>query len=89
MSDTVVALKEDIRYRIIGAEGVIVRQNAGEVIVVNEIGASIVAAIDGKTSVDVLIDKIHDAYDVDKEQAAQDVLAFLDEIVKVGVAEFV
>ena len=77
----------DVRYRIIDDEAVVIRQDAGEVLGLNDIGARLLELIDAKTPVAGLFDKMADEFEIDRNQLEQDVLGFLQELREAGVIE--
>ena len=51
----------------------------------NEVATIIWQLVNGQTSVDKIIDAVHDAYDVDREEATKDTVEFLDSLEKEGL----
>lgn len=78
-------LSADVRFRTVGGEGVIVRQSAAEVLVVNEVGAAILEQIDGANSALDIVERLAPTCDVERAQLTADVLAYLDELYASGV----
>ncbi len=79
--------RPDVRFRVIDAEGVVVRQSAGEVLVLNELGTRILAMADGATPVAKWIDTLLGAFEVERVQLERDVLDFAAELVAQGLLE--
>lgn len=79
--------KSDIRYRVIDDEAVVVRQTDAEVLVINEVGARVLALLDGKTELAAVMATIESEFDVAPDQLQQDVRAFVEEIRGAGVIE--
>jgi hypothetical protein len=79
------AKREDTRYRNIGGEGIVVRQTAGEVLVLSEVGARVVDLIGSANHVDAVLSALATEYDVDPAVLEKDVLAYLQELVDAGV----
>jgi hypothetical protein len=79
--------RRDVRFRVVGDEGVLVRQEAGEVIAVNEVGASVLALLDSRRSVGNILDALLEEYDVDRASLSSDVFRFLAELQEAGVLE--
>ena len=77
----------DARYRNIGGEGIVVRQAAGEVLVLNGIGARVLDLLESGNSVASLLDTLGAEYDIDRAILRQDVLAYLQELLDAGVIE--
>jgi hypothetical protein len=65
-------------------EGVFVLQEAGEVLVVNEVGAFIVEQLKAERSVDELVAAITVRYAVDAERARADAKSLLDALLEAG-----
>lgn len=65
-------------------EGIFVLQEAGEVLVVNEIGAFIVEQLQTERSVDQVVTAITDRYDVDQDRARADARILLDALLEAG-----
>jgi hypothetical protein len=84
---SVLRRRADVRYRIIDEEGVVVRQNAGEVLVLNDLATRILALADGVAPVAGWIDALLRDFDVDRPRLERDVLAFAGELVEQGLLE--
>lgn len=89
MIETGTVLKRcaDTRYRNIGGEGVVVRQTAGEVLVLNEIGVRVLELLETTLPVSGLLDALDAEYEIDRPTLERDVLAYLRELVDAGVIE--
>jgi len=72
------------RFRVMDDEGVFVLQEAGEVLVVNEVGAFIVEQLKSERSVDEVVAAITDRYAVDAERARADATSLLDALLEAG-----
>jgi len=77
----------DIRWRRIDGEAVVIRQRAGEVLVMNEVAARILDLADGRTPVSAWIEILAQEYDADREALERDVLAFTAELAAEGMLE--
>ncbi len=77
----------DVRFRVIAGEGVIIRQEAGEAIVVNEVGARILKLLSEGMSATTLVDRIAQEFDVEKDDLARDVDRYVSELVAANVVE--
>ena len=84
---TVLQRRSDVRYRRIEGEAVVLRQSAAEVLVLNEVGASVLDLADGELSVGEWIDALAGEYDGDSASLARDVLAFAAELAEAGLLE--
>jgi hypothetical protein len=65
-------------------EGIFVLQDAGEVLVVNRVGAFIVEQLKSDQSLDEVVTAVARHYDVDEERARADAAALLDELLAAG-----
>jgi hypothetical protein len=91
MIETGAVLKRciDTRYCNIGGEGVVVRQTAGEVLVLNEIGVRVLELLEATMPVSGLLDALEAEYEIDRPTLERDVLVYLRELVDAGVIEHV
>lgn len=84
---TVLRRRSDVRYRRIEGEAVVLRQSAAEVLVLNEVGASVLDLADGERSVRQWIEELTHEYDADADTLTRDVLTFADELHDAGMLE--
>ena len=84
---TVLRRRSDVRYRRIEGEAVVLRQSAAEVLVLNEVGASVLDLADGRRPVGEWINTIVHEYGADRETVARDVLEFAGEAAEAGLLE--
>ena len=77
----------DARYRNIGGEGIVVRQNAGEVLVLNDVGVRVLELLAAGGPVAGALETLAAEYEVDRAVLAQDVVAYLQELLEAGVVE--
>ena len=78
-----------MRYRRIEGEAVVLRQSAAEVLVLNEIGASVLDLADGDRPVREWIEALAEEYAADPATLARDVLEFAGELQEAGLLETV
>lgn len=83
--DSVFRRADDIKFRRIGDEGIAVRQQAGEVLVLNEIGHLVLELADGTRPVSQLVEAIADRYDSDAETIRRDLYIYLERLVENAV----
>ena len=88
-SSTVLRRRSDVRYRRIEGEAVVLRQSAAEVLVLNEVGASVLDLADGERPVGEWIEILAAEYDADPETLAAEVLEFAGELREAGLLETV
>jgi hypothetical protein len=67
--------------RVIDGEAVLVLADSGQVQVLNEVGARVWELADGTRSLAQIVDEVVSEFDVGAEQAAADVLAFVERLV--------
>lgn len=84
---SVLQRRADVRFRVIDEEGVVVRQSAGEVLVLNDLATRILAMADGLTPVAQWIDALAGEFEVERPDLERDVLAFAAELVEEGLLE--
>ena len=72
------------RFRVMDDEGIFVLQDAGEVLVVNEVGAFIVEQLKAQHSLDEVITSVTERYAVDAERARSDTTSLVDELLQAG-----
>ena len=72
------------RFRVMDDEGIFVLQDAGEVLVVNEVGAFIVEQLKAERSLDEVVTGITERYAVEAERARSDTTALLDDLLRAG-----
>jgi hypothetical protein len=77
----------DVRYRIIDDEAVVVRQEAGEVLGLNQTAARLLDLIDAKSTVSDLIDAMAEEFAIERTTLEHDVMKFLVELLGAGVIE--
>lgn len=78
-------LSPDVRFRLLDGEGIMVRQDTGEVIVVNEVGAQIVNYIREGRLCSSIPDDIAGEFEVTRDAAETDLDVYLDELESKGV----
>ena len=75
----------DAAYRLYDGEGVIVQAETMVVRVVNPTGSRVWELLDGERTVGLVIETICEEYEVDREEAENDVLGFLEELEENGL----
>ena len=79
--------RTDVRFRVVEDEGVVVRQAAGEVLVLNEVATRILALADGATPVAGWVDCLALEFEIDRPALQRDGLAFAAELIPQGLLE--
>ena len=72
------------RFRVLDGEGIFVLQEAGEVLVVNEVGAFIVEQLHAERSLDDVIEAVTQHYAVDTATARADAEQLLHALLEAG-----
>ena len=73
---------EKIAYRIIDDEVIVVNLEKSTFHTLNSVGAYIWQKLDGKTSVQMIIQDLSDEFDVDSETAEKDTIEFINSMLK-------
>jgi hypothetical protein len=79
--------RADARHRNIGGEGVVVKQKAGEVLVVSEVGARVLDLVESGTDVRGMLQVLAAEYDVAPDALERDVTAYLRQLLDAEVIE--
>ncbi len=83
----VLTRRADVRFRVIEDEGVVVRQAAAEVLVLNAVATRMLALADGRATVGGWIESLLEEFEVERGVLERDVLAFAGELVEQGLLE--
>jgi hypothetical protein len=79
--------RPDVRYRQIDGEAVVLRQDAGETLVLNEEGSLILDLLAKGNPPEEVAAELAAAFEVEPEQALADVLRFAAELEDAGILE--
>lgn len=85
--DTVFRRSSAVRFRVLDDEGVVIHQKAGEVLVVNEVGARVLQLLDGKRTVGAVVESLTEEWQVTPEDLRRDVEDYLRRLVAAGIVE--
>jgi len=77
----------DVRYRAVDDETIVVRQEAAEALVLNEVAGRILELVDGKRDVRAIIATLESEYDIDAAALGSDVEAYVCELLELGVVQ--
>lgn len=80
-------LRPDVRYQPIDTEGVVVRQEAAEILILNEVGTRILALVDEGLAPPAIVERLAGQFDAEPERLAGDLTAFLQELSAAGLIE--
>lgn len=79
--------RADVRYRQIDGEAVVLRQDAGETLVLNEAGSLILDCLAKGRSAAETANALAEAFEVSENEALSDVEAFAAELEAAGILE--
>jgi Coenzyme PQQ synthesis protein D (PqqD) len=85
--DAVFRTRDDVRYRIVAPEAVVVRQSGPEVLVLNGVGARVLESVAAGQPFAKVVAALAEEYEVPAPTLERDVVSFLDELVASGVIE--
>jgi len=88
-STSILRPARDLRFRRIDDEAVVVRQRAGEVLVMNETAARLLELADGQSTVADWVEALAGEYEVGREELERDILAFALDLAAEGMLELV
>ena len=75
----------DFVFKKVKNESVLLNAKTGDYFGLNEVGTDFYALVDGKISLEEIIKKIMDDYDVDKELLQKDIGELVDQLLKKGI----
>ena len=82
-------LPSDVRYRVVGGEAVVLRQNDAEVVVLNEVGSRILDLMAAGRSLQAARRVLLEEFDVAPEELDRDLREFVTELETSNVLESV
>lgn len=77
----------ETRYRILEGEAVVVCLDAGEVFVLNDVGARVMDLLDGRRTLADIRDLLLIEYEVGKAQLEQDLHSYIHELKEARIVE--
>lgn len=80
-------IRSDVRYRLIREEAVVLKQEEGETLVLNEVAARILELLGEERTVTEIAECLVTEFDVEPEEALTDVTEFTQELAETGVVE--
>ena len=84
-TSTVLRRVDDVRFRAVDDETVVIRQEAAEALVLNEVAGRLLELIDGQNTVGALVECLLAEYDVPAEDLVADVQEYLEELLSTGL----
>ncbi len=85
-ADTILRRCADVRFRTVLDEGVVIKQETAEVLVLNEVAARTLELLDGARTVAEVEAQLAAEFDAPPE-LGHDVVAYLDELLAAGIVE--
>lgn len=73
-------INNDVRFRVMDDEAVLVRQGAGEAFVLNQTGAVLLPLLEAGAEHEVLVEALVTEFDVSDKQAERDVQSFVSQL---------
>jgi len=86
-TNSIVKRRDDVRWRVMGDEAVVLQRTQAEVLVLNPVGLRVLELIDAERTVQDLLTTLAAEYDVEPDTLRQDVLAYLLELADAAVLE--
>ena len=83
----ILQLKSDVRQSRVADEGIILRQDDGEILVVNEVAIHFIELLDGQKSIDALADILFQEYAVERTVLLADLVEYTQELIEQGVLD--
>ncbi len=80
--NSVLVKNEDIAWRKIDDDAILIDMDEEEVTHFNEVAAQIWDTLDGERTVTEIMEHVQNLFEVDGEQAKKDVFAFLNQLIK-------
>ena len=77
----------DVRFRTVLDEGVVIKQDTAEVLVLNEVGARVLELIDGERTTAQLAAALEEQFVAPPEEIRRDLEHYLGELVAAGLVE--
>ena len=87
--DSILAPRRDVRYRMIDGEAVVLRQEVGEAMVLNEVGGRILQLLDGERRLGAIYRVLHEEFDAPLGEITTDCREFVAGLTHLGVLESV
>lgn len=87
MSQESYRVRTDVRYRLIREEAVVLKQEEGETLVLNEVASRILQLLDEERSIHEISEQLLTEFQVETEELFADVAGFVEELAEAGVVE--
>jgi hypothetical protein len=80
-------LAPDVRFRVVVEEGVVLRQESAEVLIVNPVGARLLDLVAPGQTLLQITDRLEEEFDVTRDRLEGDVATFIGELLDLGVIQ--
>lgn len=80
-------LRPDVRFRIVGGEAVVLRQDEAEVLVLNGVGSEMLRLLAEGLELDEIEECLLEMFEVEREELGRDLTEFLERLESVGVLQ--
>ena len=85
--DAVLRRCSDVRFRTVLDEGVVIKQDTAEVLVLNAVGARVLELLDGRRTVADVRAALAGEFAAPADELERDVAGYLDELLAAGIIE--
>lgn len=85
--DLVLRRSPDVRFRTVLDEGVVIKQDTAEVLVLNEVGARVLELLDGTRTVADVETTLASEFDAAPSDLGDDLAGYLQELLAAGLVE--
>jgi hypothetical protein len=79
--DKCIAKSNDAIWRMLDGEAVIISEDGAQIHTLNKIGSFIWELVDGKTTIDHIVTKICERFEIERDVAQADTLEFIEKLV--------
>ena len=81
----VLALRSQVRSRVVQDQAVVIVQDTAEALVLNQVGTRVVQLVDGERTVAEIIAALREEYEVGDDELEEDLLAYIADLVEARV----
>lgn len=85
--DLVLRRRPDVRFRTVLDEGVVIKQDTAEVLVLNEVGARVLELLDGNRTVADVESALANEFDAPAAELGRDVESYVEQLLAAGIVE--
>jgi hypothetical protein len=85
--DAVFRRRPDVRFRTVLDEGVVIKQDTAEVLVLNEVGARVLDLLDGERTLADVATTLAGEFEASAGDLGRDLASYLEELLGAGIIE--